>query len=85
MVMAAALDLTSRDSIAAAFRATVERFGGIDIVVNTAAIYPTPPPGTPPEDVWSTGDARQRHQQLRAGAKRRRRFLRSRGCRRRSC
>jgi rhamnose utilization protein RhaD (predicted bifunctional aldolase and dehydrogenase)/NAD(P)-dependent dehydrogenase (short-subunit alcohol dehydrogenase family) len=53
MVMATALDLTSRDSIASAFRATVERFGGIDVVVNTAAIYPTPPPGTPPEDVWA--------------------------------
>jgi rhamnose utilization protein RhaD (predicted bifunctional aldolase and dehydrogenase)/NAD(P)-dependent dehydrogenase (short-subunit alcohol dehydrogenase family) len=53
MVMATALDLTSRESMAAAFRATVERFGGIDIVVNTAAIYPTPAPGTPPEDVWS--------------------------------
>jgi rhamnose utilization protein RhaD (predicted bifunctional aldolase and dehydrogenase)/NAD(P)-dependent dehydrogenase (short-subunit alcohol dehydrogenase family) len=53
MVLATAIDLTSRESIAAAFRATVERFGGIDIIVNTAAIYPTPPPGTPPEDVWS--------------------------------
>jgi rhamnose utilization protein RhaD (predicted bifunctional aldolase and dehydrogenase)/NAD(P)-dependent dehydrogenase (short-subunit alcohol dehydrogenase family) len=53
MVMASALDLTSRESIAAAFRATVARFGGIDIIVNTAAIYPTPAPGTPPEDVWS--------------------------------
>jgi len=54
MVMAAALDLTSRASIAAAFRATAERFGGLDIVINTAAIYPTPSPGTPAEDVWST-------------------------------
>jgi rhamnose utilization protein RhaD (predicted bifunctional aldolase and dehydrogenase)/NAD(P)-dependent dehydrogenase (short-subunit alcohol dehydrogenase family) len=53
MVMTASIDLTSRASIAAAFRATVERFGGIDIIVNTAAIYPTPPPGTPAEDVWS--------------------------------
>jgi NAD(P)-dependent dehydrogenase (short-subunit alcohol dehydrogenase family) len=53
LVMAATLDLTSRQSIAAAFRATVERFGGIDIIVNTAAIYPTPAPGTPPEDTWS--------------------------------
>jgi rhamnose utilization protein RhaD (predicted bifunctional aldolase and dehydrogenase)/NAD(P)-dependent dehydrogenase (short-subunit alcohol dehydrogenase family) len=52
MVLATALDLTSRTSIAAAFRATVDRFGGIDVLINTAAIYPTPPPGTPPEDVW---------------------------------
>ena len=53
MVLATALDLTSRDSIAAAFRATVDRFGGIDAIVNTAAIYPTPPPGTPPEATWA--------------------------------
>ena len=28
-------------------------FGGLDVVINTAAIYPTPAPGTPPEQVWS--------------------------------
>jgi rhamnose utilization protein RhaD (predicted bifunctional aldolase and dehydrogenase)/NAD(P)-dependent dehydrogenase (short-subunit alcohol dehydrogenase family) len=53
MVLAAALDLTSRESIAAAFRGTIDRFGGIDAIVNTAAIYPTPPPGTPPEETWA--------------------------------
>jgi rhamnose utilization protein RhaD (predicted bifunctional aldolase and dehydrogenase)/NAD(P)-dependent dehydrogenase (short-subunit alcohol dehydrogenase family) len=53
MVLATALDLTSRASIAAAFRATVDRFGGLDAIVNTAAIYPTPAPGTPPEDTWA--------------------------------
>jgi len=53
MVMAASLDLTSRESMASAFRATVERFGGIDAIINTAAIYPTSAPGTLPEDVWS--------------------------------
>ena len=53
LVMGVALDLTSRESIASAFRATVMRFGGIDAVVNTAAIFPTPKPGTPPEQVWA--------------------------------
>jgi rhamnose utilization protein RhaD (predicted bifunctional aldolase and dehydrogenase)/NAD(P)-dependent dehydrogenase (short-subunit alcohol dehydrogenase family) len=53
MVLGTGLDLTSRESIAAAFRATIDRFGGIDVIINTAAIYPTPPPGTPPEDTWS--------------------------------
>jgi len=53
MVLGTALDLTSRTSMAAAFRATIDRFGGIDAIVNTAAIYPTPAPGTPPEDTWS--------------------------------
>jgi NAD(P)-dependent dehydrogenase (short-subunit alcohol dehydrogenase family) len=49
-----AADLASRDSIRAAVRAAVLQFGGIDILVNTAAVYPTPKPGTPPEDVWAT-------------------------------
>jgi rhamnose utilization protein RhaD (predicted bifunctional aldolase and dehydrogenase)/NAD(P)-dependent dehydrogenase (short-subunit alcohol dehydrogenase family) len=53
MVMAAALDLSSRESIASAVRATIMRFGGIDAIVNTAAIYPTPAPGTPSEEVWA--------------------------------
>ena len=52
MAFGCVLNLTSRESIAAAFGATVKRFGGLDIVVNTAAIYPTPEPGTPSEVVW---------------------------------
>jgi NAD(P)-dependent dehydrogenase (short-subunit alcohol dehydrogenase family) len=51
---ACALDLSSRESIVAALRATVLHFGGIDIVINTAAIYPTPDPAASPSDlVWS--------------------------------
>jgi rhamnose utilization protein RhaD (predicted bifunctional aldolase and dehydrogenase)/NAD(P)-dependent dehydrogenase (short-subunit alcohol dehydrogenase family) len=53
MVQSATLDLTSRDTIAAAVRATVLQFGGFDIVINTAAIYPTPDPSVPAEAVWS--------------------------------
>ena len=53
MVLAAELNLTSRASVAAAYRAAVMRFGGFDAIVNTAAIYPTPAAGTPPEEVWS--------------------------------
>ena len=53
MVLATPLDLTSRESIRAAIAATIGRFGGLDIVINTAAIYPTPPPGTPIESVWA--------------------------------
>jgi rhamnose utilization protein RhaD (predicted bifunctional aldolase and dehydrogenase) len=53
MVQSAALDLTSREAIAAAVRATVLQFGGFDSVVNTAAIYPTPDPTAPLEMVWS--------------------------------
>jgi rhamnose utilization protein RhaD (predicted bifunctional aldolase and dehydrogenase)/NAD(P)-dependent dehydrogenase (short-subunit alcohol dehydrogenase family) len=54
MGMAATLDLSSRDSIAAALCATILAFGGVDIVINTAAIYPTPDPSAAnAESVWT--------------------------------
>ena len=54
MGMAVALDLTSRESMARALRATILQFGGVDIVINTAAIYPTPDPsGASLEPMWS--------------------------------
>ena len=53
MGMAVALDLTSRESMAQALRATILQFGGVDIVINTAAIYPTPDPsGSSLETMW---------------------------------
>lgn len=52
--MAAPLDLGSRDTIAAALRQAVLTFGGVDIVINTAAIYPTPDPSsTASEALWT--------------------------------
>ena len=49
-----ALDLGARDTIAAALRHAALTFGGVDIVVNTAAIYPTPDPGTAAsEAMWT--------------------------------
>ena len=54
MGMAMALDLSSRESIGAALRATVLTFGGLDIIINTAAIYPTPEAGAgAPDAVWA--------------------------------
>jgi len=53
MTLACPVDLASRQSIAAALRAAVLKFGGIDAIINTAAIFPTPPPGTPAETVWT--------------------------------
>jgi len=53
MVLASALNLGNRESMRAAMRQTILTFGGLDIVINTAAIYPTPAPGTPAEQVWS--------------------------------
>lgn len=40
MVLGCGLDLGSRESVHSALRATVRTFGGLDIVINTAAIYP---------------------------------------------
>src|SRR5262249_30229672 len=42
MGIAVTLDLMDRNSIAAAVRQAVLQFGGLDSIVNTAAIYPTP-------------------------------------------
>ena len=50
--MATPLDLSVRESITAALRATVLEFGGVDIIVNTAAIYPTPEPGGESDSAW---------------------------------
>src|SRR6185503_4590252 len=53
-VVPTALDLGARDTIAAALRQTVLAFGGVDIIVNTAAIYPTPEPGkAASEALWT--------------------------------
>jgi rhamnose utilization protein RhaD (predicted bifunctional aldolase and dehydrogenase)/NAD(P)-dependent dehydrogenase (short-subunit alcohol dehydrogenase family) len=54
MGMPLALDLSSRERVAAALNAVVLAFGGVDVIVNTAAVYPTPEPGvSAPEDVWA--------------------------------
>ena len=44
-VKVTAADLSSAESLTEAVRHTILEFGGIDIVVNTAAIYPVPGPG----------------------------------------
>jgi rhamnose utilization protein RhaD (predicted bifunctional aldolase and dehydrogenase)/NAD(P)-dependent dehydrogenase (short-subunit alcohol dehydrogenase family) len=53
MVMACEMDLASRASMRGALRAITLRFGGIDSVINTAAVYPTPDQSVPAEEVWS--------------------------------
>jgi rhamnose utilization protein RhaD (predicted bifunctional aldolase and dehydrogenase)/NAD(P)-dependent dehydrogenase (short-subunit alcohol dehydrogenase family) len=53
MGMAVELDLSARTTIEAALRASILEFGGVDIIINTAAVYPTPAPGAGrPEAVW---------------------------------
>jgi rhamnose utilization protein RhaD (predicted bifunctional aldolase and dehydrogenase)/NAD(P)-dependent dehydrogenase (short-subunit alcohol dehydrogenase family) len=54
MGMAAPVNLSSRESIAAALRRSILAFGGLDIVINTAAIYPTPDPSRSDTDAtWA--------------------------------
>ena len=54
MVADTKVDIRSRESIAAAMRATVAAFGGIDILVNTAAVYPSAAPDAAvPDTAWA--------------------------------
>ena len=52
-VAATAVDLGSSESLTAAVDFTISQFGGVDIIVNTAAIYPVPgPDGELSEAQW---------------------------------
>jgi len=51
--VATAIDIRKRDAIKGALEATVAAFGGIDILVNTAAIFPTSPDGTVSDAQWA--------------------------------
>jgi rhamnose utilization protein RhaD (predicted bifunctional aldolase and dehydrogenase)/NAD(P)-dependent dehydrogenase (short-subunit alcohol dehydrogenase family) len=53
MTLACELNLSARKSIRQALEAATLRFGGVDVLINTAAVYPTPDASTPPESVWS--------------------------------
>ena len=54
LVAATAVDLSSSESLSEAVKFTIARFGGIDIIVNTAAIYPVPgPDGELSEAQWA--------------------------------
>jgi rhamnose utilization protein RhaD (predicted bifunctional aldolase and dehydrogenase)/NAD(P)-dependent dehydrogenase (short-subunit alcohol dehydrogenase family) len=52
-VATTAVDIRSRDAIRDALRATIAAFGGIDIVINTAALFPTSPDGKIGDELWS--------------------------------
>ena len=53
-VASTAVDLSSSESLSEAARFTVLRFGGIDVIINTAAIYPVPgPDGELTEAQWA--------------------------------
>jgi len=55
VVASTTVNLGSSESIAAAARFTVQQFGGIDVIVNTAAIFPNPPASGQLTDAqWNT-------------------------------
>src|SRR5206468_406193 len=46
-------DNRKRESVKAALAATVEQFGGVDIIINTAAIFPSSPDGIITDEQWA--------------------------------
>ncbi|HUY82024.1 MAG TPA: bifunctional rhamnulose-1-phosphate aldolase/short-chain dehydrogenase [Acidobacteriaceae bacterium] len=48
------VDIRSRDSIQAAMQATIAQFGGLDALINTAAIFPASPTGVIGDSMWAT-------------------------------
>lgn len=53
-VASTTVDIRSRDTIAAAIRTTVAAFGGIDILINTAALFPSSPDGVISDAQWAS-------------------------------
>lgn len=53
-VIFTAIDITRRETIAEALKATVNAFGGLDMVINTAAIFPSSPTGVISDAQWGT-------------------------------
>ncbi len=51
--LAVAIDIRERESIRRALRETIEMYGGLDIVVNTAAIFPSSPDGQISDGQWA--------------------------------
>jgi len=47
------VNISSRESVAEAIKATVAAFGGVDILVNTAAIFPSTPEAVIPDEAWA--------------------------------
>ena len=50
--VSAAVDIRKRDAIRQAVRELVGSYGGIDILINTAALFPSSPDGTVSDEMW---------------------------------
>ena len=60
------MDIRSREAIGKALKATVAAFGGVDILINTAAMFPSSPDGVVSDAHVGHHARRQRHRQLPA-------------------
>jgi rhamnose utilization protein RhaD (predicted bifunctional aldolase and dehydrogenase)/NAD(P)-dependent dehydrogenase (short-subunit alcohol dehydrogenase family) len=54
IAISAAIDIRNRDSICAAMEKLIQTYGGVDIVVNTAALFPSSPTGVISDELWGT-------------------------------
>ena len=50
--VATVIDIRKRDAIKSALDATIAAFGGLDLLINTAAIFPSSPDGTISDAQW---------------------------------
>jgi rhamnose utilization protein RhaD (predicted bifunctional aldolase and dehydrogenase)/NAD(P)-dependent dehydrogenase (short-subunit alcohol dehydrogenase family) len=48
------VDIRSRETIQGALKAATDAFGGVDILVNTAALFPSSPDGVISDAMWAT-------------------------------
>ncbi len=48
------VDICNRETIRKALEATVAAFGGVDLLINTAAIFPSSPDGVVSDAMWTT-------------------------------
>jgi rhamnose utilization protein RhaD (predicted bifunctional aldolase and dehydrogenase)/NAD(P)-dependent dehydrogenase (short-subunit alcohol dehydrogenase family) len=53
-VASTGVDIRSREAISKALKSTVAAFGGIDILINTAALFPSSPDGVISDAMWAT-------------------------------
>jgi NAD(P)-dependent dehydrogenase (short-subunit alcohol dehydrogenase family) len=52
-VSSTAVDIRNREAIGGAIKATIAAFGGMDILINTAAMFPSSPDGVISQALWA--------------------------------
>jgi rhamnose utilization protein RhaD (predicted bifunctional aldolase and dehydrogenase)/NAD(P)-dependent dehydrogenase (short-subunit alcohol dehydrogenase family) len=53
-IASTSVDIRSREAIAKALKATIAAFGGVDILINTAALFPSSADGVVADAMWAT-------------------------------